>query len=356
MPVGALVGGIASIGGSLIGNAASSGDRDAAAQAQADAANQIKNVNVPAVDQMKIALQKYQSAGTLTPEMENTINQGASQMQGISTDPRLKVAQMNALQSLQKQGSGGLTAKDMEALDQSRRSISQDENSREQSILQDMQQRGVGGAGAELAAKLSSSQGAADRGSQQSDSLNAMAQQNALQAIANAGNLAGSQQGQDFSQQSQIAQAQDAISRFNAANQQNIEGTNVGARNQAQLANLSNAQALSNQNTGVANQQEQYNKGLYQQNFNNQMQKAQGVAGADNQHAQQLNANANATSGMWSGIGQGVNSAIGSGMQYNATQNLMDRLYPKAPAASAPVVGGSGNPVGSATQPKMAAF
>ncbi len=52
------------------------------------------------------------------------------------------------------------------------------------------------------------------------------------------GQLGGQMRSQDFGEQSSKAQAQDAISRFNAANSQSVQGQNVATKNTAQAANL----------------------------------------------------------------------------------------------------------------------
>jgi hypothetical protein len=68
-----------------------------------------------------------------------------------------------------------------------------------------------------------------------------------------------------FGQQSQVAGARDAIQRFNAG----VAARDTGAR-----------QAHEQQRASIANQQEMYNKGLIQQQFQNQVAKATGITGA----------------------------------------------------------------------------
>lgn len=301
--------------GGIAGHFGSQGDSDAQKQAYQQALAAMQGVNTPDMDQMRIALQNYQSAGQLTPEMEQTIAQQASGMGNIQTDPRLQAAQMQALSRMQQIGNGGMRPEDQAALAGVRSDVAQQENARQQGILQNMQERGVGGSGAELAAQLASSQGAANRASSQGLNIAGQASQRALEAIAQSGQLGSSIRGQQFGEEAQKAQAQDVINRYNAMNSQQVSGQNTAVNNAAQAQNLANKQQLMNSNTGLGNQQEMYNKGLYQQNFNNQMQKAGGVAGANQNMGNYYGGQAANTQKMWGNVGQGVGqgaAALGS--------------------------------------------
>ena len=241
-----------------------------------------ERIDVPTIDEQQIALEELASVGELTPEMLQALELGPSEMEMISTDPRLQASQMAALETLGGLAEGGLSEADLAALEEARRSVEGAQTAREQAILQDMQQRGIGGAGAELAMKMASAQGAADRQNQASLDATQAAQMRALQALSAQADLAGSVRGQDFSEQAQIAAAQDAIRQFNMQNQQRVQDQNVGMRNQAQQLNLAERQRLADSNVNQRNQQQMYNQGLAQQQFQNEIQKAGGVA-AQNQ-------------------------------------------------------------------------
>lgn len=270
--------------GALFGTDTS--DQQAAAQQAALAA--VMGVQLPDFNAMKLDLEKYKSAGLLSPEAEQTILENSSNYNNISTDPRLKQAQMNALLSLQGVGKGGLRPEDMSAINQIKQQADVANQGRQQAILQDMQQRGQGGSGSELAARLSASQQAANTAGTNSNNLASTISQRALQALSSAGSLGGQIQAQDFSQQAQKSAAQDAIDRFNAANRQNVSNTNTSTRNAAQGANLQNAQSIMNANTGLSNQQQQYNSQLQQLQYQDALQRAQGIYGAQNNYANQL--------------------------------------------------------------------
>jgi len=283
---------------------------------EAKKSRQVLRENIARTDAIKIPeleklfLDQLSSAGELTPELEQAVLQQASAMEGVSTDPRLKTQQMSALEQLAGIAETGMSPADQAAFELARRNSAQEEQARQGQILQEMQARGQGGSGIELISRLKSNQSAADR-LQEAQLQQAQAQQQArMQALGQVGNLSSQVREQDFGEQARIAQATDMINQFNAQNQQGVQSRNVGSKNQAQMANLQNQQNILNQNVGLRNQQQQFNKGLTQQQFNNEMAKQAArsgqVANLSNSYAQSA-ANAAATEG---GL---INTAIGLG-------------------------------------------
>jgi hypothetical protein len=329
----ALIGGsvAAPIVGGIIGNAVSSGDRQQALDLQKQALANIMGVSTPDIEKMQLALQQYQLAGQVNPEMEQIIKQDPSLLANIQVDPRLRQAQMGALSKLQSMGVSGLRPEDQAALAKVMNNVNQQEQANEQSILQNMQQRGIGGSGAELAAKLNSAQASANRASEQGLDIAGQASQRALQAIMQAGSLGGQMEGQQFGEEAQKASAQDIINRYNAQNAQQVANTNINAKNLAQAQNLQNQQAILNANAQLANQQQQYNKGLAQQNYQNQLNKAQVAAGQSGNLSNAYNQQAANTQKMYSGIGQGVGQGLSSAAYMNALSGKAGTTKPAPP-------------------------
>lgn len=320
--------------GGVLGNIFGSDDQDKAEAARKSALDAILGIKVPGIEEQKLNLEKYQSAGNLTPEMQTAIEMGKSRMEGIQVDPRLKDAQMGALKDLAQVGSGGMTAIQRAELEENRRNALAASNAQSQAVLQNMAARGVGGSGAELAARLSAGQNAANQMAASGDRLQAMAMQNALDAKARAAALGGQMRTQEFGEQADIARAADAINQFNVRNRQAVSDSNVQAKNAAQQFNLGNKQQLMNSNTGLSNQQQTHNKGLYQQQFNNRLAQGQSAAGQYGQMGNYYNDQAGATRGMWAGIGSAVGQGAGSygayaqGQQRSAQdQANSDRQY-----------------------------
>ena len=260
-----------------------------AAKMRDEAVRRLEEVGIPTVEAQRIVLESPELVG-----LQEYQQMGPSAMEDISTDPRLKQAQMDALSKMQEMGGSGLTEAEKAQAMLMQREVAGEEQARQKSILQEMAQRGIGGSGVELAARLSSSQGAADRRAVQQAQLAAQAQQRALQAITQGGSLAGNMQSTEFGQKAQQASAADQIAQFNAAQRAQIDA-----------ANLANRQAVANQQAAISNQQETFNKSLLQQDYNNRMRKAESVANmktgqaaaSDKQATNAANAGATAASG-----------------------------------------------------------
>jgi hypothetical protein len=124
-----------------------------------------------------------------------------------------------------------------------------------------------------------------------------------------------------FNQGSQVAQAltNRELANFNQAN--TVQNRNVDRSNQAQLANLQNAQSILNQNTGMHNTQQQYNKELQQQQFNNQLAKLSGVSNSGTNLASSHGNNAAAISSSFGNIGAGAGKAF-AGMGQSSAGNV----------------------------------
>jgi hypothetical protein len=304
-------------------------DRESAAQLKA-LQELYENASAPNIGPVNYTKQEYQGdvpvhkvdAGAdvnykdIQAALADVVTQGDSEMKGVSTDPRLREAQMAALSQLQEiADGGGRTAQDDANLARIQGQTAQADRGRRDAIKQNMAARGMGGSGMELLAQLQSNQAATDRQAQEGLDIAGMAQQRALEAMMHGGQLGGSIRGQDFGEQSAIAQAQDRINQFNASTQNQgnqfnastLNSTNqfnTGNRLQTDMynrninydANKTNASALntgamrdanvrqgvSDANTGISNQQTHQNQIVNpQQNFQNQETIRQGQAGGN---------------------------------------------------------------------------
>lgn len=263
-PWGAAIGGVA---GFLMGKDDESGGL------YEQALKAAQNIPLPVLKEQHPEL--YAELAKYNPEMDQAITLGPSAMEGIALDPQMRQAQMQALSKLQNiTANDGQDAQSM--ADNAR--LQNDINSQLQgntgAIQQNMATRGLSGGMSEMVAKQMAAQQGANRQAQMGMDINAQAQQRALSALAQQGQLGGQISQQDFSQQSAKAQAADAISQFNARNSQSVQSGNVSARNAAQAANLQNSQNINNQNVDKRNTAAEWNtNGMAQANFGNQMQR-----------------------------------------------------------------------------------
>ena len=321
MPLGGLLSAGASVLGGLFGQGAASGDRAAAQKAYQDTQAAFAAIQAAPDESKPRLLRQYQAAGILTPELEQAIQQGPSEAAAVTTDPELMKAQMQALTSFQQQATGGMTPQARAALNQTRREAETEATGRQQALMQNMQARGLGGSGAELAAALQGGQSAASRASEQSDQLMAQNAAQAQQAALASGQLGGQMQQAQFSQNMAKAQAQDQLNRFNVQAQQAAQAANVGAQNQAQAANLANLQNIGNANVGQANQEQLRQSQARQQQWQNNLALAQAKAGQANQYGNQMNQQANQTAQSWANIGSGAGGLISGAYKNNSNKN-----------------------------------
>lgn len=299
--------------GGVMGQNAARGAANAANAQQERALALLAGLEVPDIASQQVSLEDYSYLGDLLPQLEQAQQQGDSRLSDVSIDPRLRQQQMSALEQMSGIASTGLSDADRATFEMARRAAAQEAEAKSQQILQEMQQRGQGGSGNELIARLQAAQSSADRLST-ADMQAAQAQQQArLQALASQSNMATGLRSQDYGEQSDLARARDAISNFNTQNAQSVSARNVGAQNQAAAANLTNRQNIANQNVGTHNQQQQYNKGLIQQRYQNEVQKAGGQAAALNNMAGNYLQQAGNAAASMAAMGQGVGNIAMAG-------------------------------------------
>lgn len=238
----------------------------------------LEAIGIPTIEAQKIALQTPELVGQLEAEV-----MGPSRFEQVQMDPRLQAAQMSALEDMSGLAKTGLGAEDRAALNEIRRQAAGMAQAQKATALQQMQERGLGDSGASLVAQLQSGQAAADMAAQQGDRLAAEAASARRQALGQQASMASQMSQQQLALAGQKASAADVINQFNTQNRQNVSAQNLVAR-----------QNIANQAAAAKNQQEMYNKGLIQQDFQNRMAKATGVIGQQGNLAQQYAAQAGA--------------------------------------------------------------
>lgn len=247
-------------------------------------------IDLPDIEKMRIALQNPELVGLLEAEQL-----GPSALEDISTDPRLKADMMAALEGLRERANTGLTEQDKFAMEELMGQVGAQEKSQRAAIEQEMARRGTQDSGTALMAKLQGSTSGANSARQQAMQMAAQGQQQRMAALQGLGQQASGMQAQDFAQQGQVASARDAIAQANAMNRQNVASQNLAAR-----------QNIENQRANLANQQQMYNKGLYQQQFQNELAKAgaqgQATGNLAGMYAQQAGAQAQADASVMAGM------------------------------------------------------
>lgn len=192
-------------------------------------------------------------AGVPLPDLQRAVAEqmGPSELGGLRRDESLRHEQLAALEALRDiAGSGGMSLSDKVGLEAANQQADNADRRRRASILAELAGRGQLDSGAQLAASLSSTQDAANRGRASSQEAAARGESRRMEALRDLMTGTSNLRRQDFGEESQKAAARDEIARWSA-----------GAREKANF----------------------YNLGLPQQQFNNQITKVTGQqTGANN--------------------------------------------------------------------------
>jgi hypothetical protein len=236
----------------------------------------LEAIGIPTIEAQRIALESPELVGLLEAE-----SLGPSRFEDVQMDPRLQAAQLSALEGISGVAETGLGAEDRLALEEIKRQAAGQAQAQRATTLQQMEERGMGDSGASLIAQLSSGQQAADTAAMQGMRQAAQAQQARMAALGQQANMASGMQQQQLGLAGQKASAADAIAQFNTQQRMGVQSQNLAAR-----------QNVANQGTATRNQQEMYNRGLVQQQFQNEMARATGVTGAQSNLAANMQAQA----------------------------------------------------------------
>lgn len=211
-------------------------------------------LGVPPAEALNLVYSQYKSAGKLTPQLENTIMQADSEMKKVATsDPALQAEQRKAIAGLSRMADEGLTLEDRASLEQALSAADQQRAGAEGAIMNNMQARGVAGAGAELAQRQMAADKSADASRNVALETAARAAAARREAILNLRREAGTMEEAQYGRDAGVARSQDAVNQFNTANSQSVQGRNVGRTNDAAAANLDNTQNILNKNTDMSN-------------------------------------------------------------------------------------------------------
>lgn len=206
-----LVGAGAQLASGALGEILSGMDREEAERLLQQAQNEYGEIDLPVLERL-VAEQV-----------------GSTEHGNVQVDPRLKQAQYRALERLkQVEDEGGLLLEDKVALNSLQNDLSQRAGQDRRAVLNNLEARGVAGSGDELAAALAGQQQASNRAGAFASNTAAQAQRRMYQSMLDRGQMAGRMRDQDFGEQSRRAEAQDAISRYNASLRTDTNRYNAG--------------------------------------------------------------------------------------------------------------------------------
>jgi hypothetical protein len=281
----------------------------------------LEAVGVPTIEAQKVALQSPELVDQYVAEMMNP-----DAYENIQQDPRFRQSGLEALAQTEQLAQTGFGPIERAALNQVGREAAGAAEAQQASTLQEMASRGMGDSGANLIAQLNAGQSQADRMSQEGSRLAAQAAAARREALGQQANMSSQMSAQDLGVKNKNLDTKLMIGQFNA------QGKNQAARDKQGYLNQ-RASEVAN----IGRQQEMYNKGLQQQDFQNRMGKATGVMTANsnlaNQIAQQGQAAAQGQAAQNAALIGGATSLAGAGI--GAYGSVAAANAKAAPAATA---------------------
>jgi hypothetical protein len=275
---------------------------------------QIQGIATPTADQLQLGpLEQYANAGDLAPALAEAAQTGPSAFgnENLSEVP-FETMQKVLAQEDQIASSNGMTPQERAAIAQAEDSMNRSVAGQRGAIAADFAQRGI--PASLISAALEN--GAVGQDSQQGymNALNAEANaaNNATAARTAEGSLAGQMYGQQAGQQNTVAEAQNALSQFNAANRQQTGLANQANKQAANTYNATTGQNISDKNVSGENQRRVQNQvEAPQEAASLALQKGQELAGVGEAQAGQHTAAGQQAAGIFGGI-LGAGASLGA--------------------------------------------
>jgi hypothetical protein len=216
--------GVGDVLGTIIAEIVNAGSREEQEKLRAQAMAEY-NIDLPPVAEMKA----------------EAIQSQAATAQG---DAAAKATRRKALELLAGRADEGYNAEDRAAINDTLNDVAMADRGRRESFMRTLSPN----SGAAVAARLASGQQAAQQANSQALTLAGQSRRNALNAIAQSGDLAGDIDQSEFGQNFSRGQAGDAISQFNERNR-----VDVGQWNAAQQQlNFKNKMDLADAKSGAS--------------------------------------------------------------------------------------------------------
>lgn len=272
-PIGAIAG---LVGGALVGIGAGGNTRRARVNLEntiAEYMNQLKSLDMPRYNDLKLSLERYARGEQLTMEQMQALQELDSEVSKIAYDKTAKQTQLDALAALKAKSRGGLSLQDKADLLNAQREIDRQQSGVQKSIIQNMQARGVAGSGVELAQRMAAQQQGAQLASQNALNVAGNAQNRAMQALTESSRLAGEIGDRQLGMDKMRANALDEMRRRNLERQQAAMQFNVSGKNLANQANWQRANTVADRNVDIGNTEQRYNKDILWQDYENQKQR-----------------------------------------------------------------------------------
>src|ERR1700676_1565946 len=225
------------------------GKSSEATDAEKAALQAIQDVQTPNIQALSLPqLQQYVNAGLMTPAQMQAYLQSNNALASENVNQQGTGAQQAALSQLANVAQAGAAGTPQEQAQIAQTEMQGNRNLAGQRGAIEKGFEDIGVPGSLLSAALQQQNAGQDATNKNQQDLQAQSQayQAALQAMTGQAGVGGALQGQQNTQANTIAQAQNAMQQFNAANQQAASGTNAGMQQAANAYNIQNAQNVGN--------------------------------------------------------------------------------------------------------------
>lgn len=300
------------------------------------------NVAVPTVASETVSNLPMETVqGTVNPDNIQVAEQAPSAYNNIALDPATRAAQMAALgQYTDIANAGGLDANAKLTIQQAIDAANTQSKGAQDAIMRSAQAEGQGGGDFALTQRALAAQGASNNAATTGMQAAAEAEANREAALNNMVNIGGGINAADYAQAANKAASENTINATNATVKNAANTGNVANKIQTGEFNTGNAQNVNAANTGAGQNQAYYNANLPQQQFNNELNKASGIAGVSGQQANAAqsaqNANLGFTGSLLGTAGTVAGAAMG-GPLGAAVGSQAGKIIGSNPSAGGPI-------------------
>lgn len=316
--------------GGLLGFANSEAARRASAAELSKIEDLLNKIQTPNFSWADISPEEYSVVQKYVPKVADYIKEkDPTIVQRTEVGKEGLDAQLSALRRLKQVGESGVDAQSQLLQEQALKNAQIQNQGQQAQILNNFANRGMGGSGLELAAALSAQQSAGQQGALASQNAALDAYTQRLQALKDSAALGGNIENADTALQAKNAGIINDFNQRAAASRQAYENNSSNILNEAQLKNIGMAQDVANRNVAGRNSAQQLNQQmrnqLQQQNYDNQMAKANTLRGVSSDKSRNIMSAAQdqnqAIQGLTGGISSGLLYAYGNANQPQSTNN-----------------------------------
>lgn len=211
------------------------------------------------LDFSRITPEQFKVVGQYAPEAASFVAEAnPTLLKGSAAGKEGRQAQIDALRQMQSAAKGDSPEFEI-ALQRARDSSQASAQSRQQSVIDDAQRRGMGGSGLSLAAQLQGTGDSMAQGANLSQQAAIEAYRNKMNAIQQSGTMGRQLAGDEMAMESANTDIINSFNQRTSRQYQDYLSQRAQMQNDAQLRNLNVSQDISNRNVAGRNEADMFN-------------------------------------------------------------------------------------------------